>query len=435
MNLDRHATFAFRTLALDRPSRARSSRRLLARRFGGSAWSVATLVAWAAVLLLAASANANAIIDDDGDDQDLATPTTSASGESGSGTVTKARLTRASRYEALERDISELEKQSNVLKQVVKLTTPSVVHIEADKVNEGPTGNRRGSIEESGSGCIVQIADQTYVMTNRHVIKFAGLNDIRIRLSGGRVLNPTRVWSDPETDIALMAVNAKNLAPARLGNSDQVEIGDFVLAMGSPFGLSHSVTFGIISAKGRRDLDLGDDIHYQDFIQTDAAINPGNSGGPLINLRGELVGINTAIATNTGSYNGIGFTIPINMAMAVAKQLVDKGYVARAWLGVSLDRKFGSAAAESIGLKSPRGARVSGIQPKSPAESSTLRAGDVILEFNGVRVESDSHLPNLVSLTEIGATVPVVVFRDHKQVTLSVTVGERPSERAAIQNK
>ena len=150
------------------------------------------------------------------------------------------------------------------------------------------------------------------------------MQHIKIRLADGRTINPIKVWSDPETDIAVMAGRgARTWWPSRLGNSDAIEIGDFVLAVGSPFGLSHSITFGIISATGRRDLELGEGVKYQDFMQTDAAINPGNSGGPLINLRGEVIGMNTAIASNSGGNEGIGFSIPINLVMIIAKQLVE----------------------------------------------------------------------------------------------------------------
>ncbi len=164
-----------------------------------------------------------------------------------------------------------------------------------------------------------------------------------------------------------------------------------MLAVGSPFGLSHSVTFGIISAKGRRDLHLGDaELRFQDFLQTDAAINPGNSGGPLCNLRGEIIGINTAIASNSGGNEGIGFSIPINMFMAVARQLIETGKVARAFLGVSLDAKFGPAMAAEIGLPGPMGAGVTAVTPGSPAEAARLQPGDVILEIDGTRVEDDT---------------------------------------------
>jgi serine protease Do len=199
-----------------------------------------------------------------------------------------------------------------------------------------------------------------------------------------------------------------------------------VLAVGSPFGLSHSVTYGIISAKGRRDLELGDDgVRFQDFMQTDAAINPGNSGGPLMNLRGEVVGINTAIASSSGGNEGIGFTIPINMAMHIAKQLVERGTVTRAFLGVHLDSKFNAEAAARIGLSRVQGARITGITPNSPASSSNLEVGDVVLQFDGVRIDDDNHLVNLVSLTPVDKDVPVIVFRAGKPKAVTVRVGDR----------
>jgi serine protease Do len=336
----------------------------------------------------------------------------------------------ASRKELLDQlaqEASLLERQSNVLKKVVKLVGPTVVHIDADKSLYG----RRSDVEEAGSGFVVKFGDRPYVITNRHVIKNATLGDIRIRLTDGRVLNPTKVWSDPETDIAVMSVADTRLPTSQLADSNLVEIGDFVLAIGSPFGLSHSVTFGIISAKGRRDLKLGDEVHFQDFLQTDAAINPGNSGGPLINLRGEVVGMNTAIASSSGGSEGIGFTIPINIVMVVARQLVERGSVVRAFMGVALDRKFSPAMATSVGLRRSRGAHITRVTPGSPAEAAKLQAGDVVLRYDGVPVEDDLHLINMVSLTEVGRSVPLSVFRDQKVLSLTVKVGAAPPKPPA----
>jgi serine protease Do len=337
---------------------------------------------------------------------------------------------RARQFEKLAQDVARLEQEGNVLKQVVKLVRPNVVHIEAEKTDPLAKRYSHQSIEEAGSGTILQLADKFFVLTNRHVIKAATVNNIHIKLYDGRTITPTQVWSDPDTDVAIMSVSAAHLVPARLGDSDKVEIGDFVLAVGSPFGLSHSVTFGIISAKGRRDLELGDEVvKFQDFMQTDAAINPGNSGGPLINLRGEVVGMNTAIASNSGGSEGIGFTIPINMAMNIAKQLVARGSVVRAFLGVSLDppTKFTEAIAAKLGLPQLEGCHISAITPRSPAEAAKLQVGDVIVEFNGIPIENDGHLVNLVSLTEVGKEVPVVIYRDQKMVKLNVKVSDRSS--------
>ena len=334
---------------------------------------------------------------------------------------------RSGLYDALATEAMALEHQSSLLKKVVKVIKPTVVHIEAKKKEGGNVRYPgRGSVEEAGSGVIIELGDAHYVLTNRHVIKNSQLSEITIRLADGRQIHPRRVWTDLGTDVAVIDVSASELIPARLGDSDQIEIGDFVVAVGSPFGLSHSVTFGIVSAKGRRDLELGSDgVRYQNFIQTDAAINPGNSGGPLMNLRGEVIGINTAIASNSGGNEGIGFSIPINMVMFISRQLVDRGTVVRAYLGVRLDYEFGPTQAARLGLPRPIGARIKGITPGSPAESAQLRAGDVIVKFNNVHVEDDTHLVNLVSLTQVEQEVALVVYRDGKTVTMKATVADR----------
>ena len=213
----------------------------------------------------------------------------------------QSQADRDKEYSAVARDVAGLEKTGMVLKRVIKLVSPTIVHIEATKADPLAKRYSHQSIEEAGSGTIFQLDGKFYVLTNRHVIRSATEDNIHIKLSDGRQITPSKVWSDPDTDVAVLALSEPNLYAARIGDSDQLDIGDFVLAVGSPFGLSHTVTFGIISAKGRRDLELGDEqIKFQDFLQTDAAINPGNSGGPLLNLRGEVVGMNTAIANKLG---------------------------------------------------------------------------------------------------------------------------------------
>jgi serine protease Do len=330
-------------------------------------------------------------------------------------------------YEQLARQVSALEEGSRALKTVVRLVSPTVVHIESEKKDRWSrqSGGKR-YVEEAGSGVIIKLKGSFFALTNWHVVKDADLKHIKVNLADGRQMIPTQLWRDPETDIAVLALDDAHLIPARLGDSDELEIGDFVIAVGSPFGLSHSVTFGIISAKGRRDLELGEEgLRFQDFIQTDTAINPGNSGGPLINLHGEVVGINTAIASNSGGNEGIGFSIPINMAMTIARQLVEQGKVVRAFLGVQLSRRFGAAEAAELGLSAPRGALINGITPNSPAANANLKVGDLILRFNGVLIEDDAHLQNVVSLTEAGKEVPVIVLRDRQEVSLPVRVGDR----------
>ncbi len=241
---------------------------------------------------------------------------------------------RAALYRQLKSQAEVLERQSALLKMVAKLVGPTVVYVEAE-VTQHPGAQVAGHrVEEAGSGVIVNLAGKNYVLTSRHVVNGALPAAIKINLADGRRIFPDKVWEDKETDVAVMAVTGTDLVTATLGDSDRVEVGDFVLAVGNPFGLSNSVTFGIISAKGRRDLDLGDaGVSLQDFLQTDASINPGNSGGPLVNLRGEIIGINTAIASKSGRNEGIGFAVPINMFMVTARQLVERGKVSRAFPG------------------------------------------------------------------------------------------------------
>lgn len=337
---------------------------------------------------------------------------------------------RAQLFAELARDVEQLELQGNVLKRAIKLVTPSVVHIEARRDENSRLQQK--SVEEAGSGVVIERNGKFYVITNRHVIKYSSLHNIHIKLADGQLLTPTKVWADRETDIAILAIEGKDLVPAMIGNSDKLEIGDFVLAVGSPFGLSHSVTYGIISAKGRRDLQLGDDgVTNQDFLQTDAAINPGNSGGPLLNLRGEVIGINTAIASSSGGSEGIGFTIPVNMAMIVADQLIDQGYVTRAYLGVQLDAMFTREEALEAGLSRPEGARVTGVTPRSPAERAQLQVGDVILHYNDQKVEDDDHLINLVSLTPVNKEVELQLLRDRQLIRVRVRVGNRNELKGA----
>ncbi|MCU0879945.1 MAG: trypsin-like peptidase domain-containing protein [Pirellulaceae bacterium] len=329
-------------------------------------------------------------------------------------------------FAELARDVAHLEQEGSILKRVVRLVRPSVVHIDANRDAESTRTGLTSGVEEAGSGVLIERAGKFYVVTNRHVVKFSTLEGIVVKLADGRLLRPTQIWSDHATDLAILAVPGRDLVAARIGDSTKIDIGDFVLAVGSPFGLSHSVTYGIISAKGRRDLQLGDDgVVYQDFLQTDAAINPGNSGGPLLNLRGEVIGLNTAIASASGGNEGIGFAIPINMVMLVAEQLIDKGSVSRAFLGVRLDAAFGPEAALRAGLARPQGARVSGVTKGSPAEAAELRVGDVILSFDGTRVDDDNHLINLVSLTPVEREVDVRVLRDGTVQTIKVRVANR----------
>ena len=234
-------------------------------------------------------------------------------------------------YNELQSARSPLAESSELLAKIARLTTNSVVHIQSERRTQ-----RGRLIEETGSGVVMESskAKGYFVVTNRHVVDETPLEQISIQLQDGREIHPTKLWTDKASDVAIMKVTPTNLSAARWGDSEKIEIGHLVMAMGSPFGLSQSVTLGIISAKGRRSLKLGEttDMINQDFLQTDAAINPGNSGGPLIDIQGQVIGINTAIASNSGGNEGIGFSIPSNLVRRVIDQLLEHGKVIRAYL-------------------------------------------------------------------------------------------------------
>lgn len=327
-------------------------------------------------------------------------------------------------YRELQSGHSALVDSSELLAKISRLTTNSVVHIQSERKTK-----RGNLIEETGSGVIMESSKQRgfFVVTNRHVVDETPLEHVSVHLHDGRVIHPSKLWTDKATDVAIMRVAPTNLQASRWGDSDKVEIGNMVLAMGSPFGLSQSVTLGIISAKGRRSLRMPEssDMINQDFLQTDAAINPGNSGGPLIDMQGQVIGINTAIASNSGGNEGIGFSIPSNLVRRVIDSLLEHGKVVRAYLGVSLDNDFTSDKAAVLKLDRLRGARVVSAHPDSPAARADLRKDDVILTFDGIEVMDENHLINLVSLTAVGKKVKVVIFRGGKHQTIDVTVGDR----------
>jgi serine protease Do len=274
--------------------------------------------------------------------------------------------------------------------------------------------------EGQGSGVIVDA--EGYIVTNNHVISAAEV--IKVRLSDGRIFNDVQVvGADPLTDIAVLKINADKLIVAPWGDSEKLEAGDWVVAVGNPYGLDRSVTAGIVSAKSRR--GIGDSV-YQDFLQTDAAVNPGNSGGPLVNLKGEVIGITTAIFGET--FQGISFAVPSNVASAVYQRLRQNRYVARGWLGVGMADLRPDIAAE-LGLpESATGAVVTGVAPGTPAARGGVQRGDVIVEWNGEPVGSSTDLAFFIARTEIGSQAKVVVLRGGERQTLEVTVGERPRD-------
>ncbi len=329
-------------------------------------------------------------------------------------------------YDELEGSGGSLAELGKVMSRIYTVTSPSVVHIQS-QIRDA----RKGTVEETGSGVIVtsEKSSTPFIVTNRHVIKAASLNEITIKLTDGRVLRPTRVLDDAATDLAILEVSDYNLIPARWGNSDQLEIGNIVLAMGSPFGLNQSITMGIISAKGRRSLRLGGAadavVINQDFLQTDAAINPGNSGGPLIDISGRVIGINTAIASNSGGNEGIGFSIPSNLVKFVVDQLLVHGQVKRAFLGVALDEDFTHEEAVRLKLDRLQGARVTEVYQNTPASRAQLRNNDVILSFDGIDIEDQNHLIHLVSLTPIEKRVRVEILRNGQKTTIHVELTDR----------
>ncbi|WLD11457.1 trypsin-like peptidase domain-containing protein [Planctellipticum variicoloris] len=326
-------------------------------------------------------------------------------------------------YQDLAGEMGPLQLGSQHLAKIAALTTPSVVHIQSERQSQS-----RGKIEETGSGVILAStkAEGFYVVTNRHVIDGATLPNITISLNDGREIHPDRVWQDAATDVAVMKISASGVVAAKWGDSNQIEIGNMVLALGSPFGLSRSVTFGIISAKGRRSLRLGAaEVLNQDFLQTDAAINPGNSGGPLIDLQGRVIGINTAIASSGGGNEGIGFSIPCNLAQRVMEQLLEHGAVQRAYLGVRLDPAFDSKTAARLRLDRVQGSRVTEVYPNSPASRTNLQFDDVILTFDGIEIQDENHLINLVSLTAIGKEIRLTVWRGGRKLTLKIVLTDR----------
>jgi len=289
----------------------------------------------------------------------------------------------------------------------------------------GPGQQQRPRRAQSlGSGFIIDYTNgEGYVVTNNHVID--GADEVNVVLTDNTTLRAEVVGRDPRTDLALLRVRTeKRLQPVRFGNSDTLRIGDWVLAIGNPFGLGGTVTAGIVSARGR-DIRIGP---YDDFIQTDAAINRGNSGGPLFNMAGEVVGINTAIFSPTGGSIGIGFAIPANIATNVVAQLREFGRTRRGWLGVRI-QQVTDEIAESVGLQGgPRGALIAGVNEGGPADRARLQNGDIVLRFDGHEIREMRSLPRIVADTPIGKQVPVVVWRGGREVTLTATIGELPED-------
>jgi serine protease Do len=327
---------------------------------------------------------------------------------------------------ALAAPVGDVLALSDRFEQIASRVAPAVASI--DSSHPSRSGADKGKVvEESGSGFLVRFPGRagTYVLTNNHVIAYSRPEQITIYLADGKIFRPRQILADPESDVALMSLGETTGLPAvPLGDSDRVHVGQWVLAVGSPFGLSQTVTHGIISARGRGQVSLGNTIRIKDFLQTDAAINPGSSGGPLVDLRGEVIGINTAIASHSGTNSGVSFSIPINLAKRVSRQLLERGSVARGYLGMQLSQSFEAADALRLGLDRVQGAWVERVYPDTPAAAAGLRQGDVVLQVESVPVRDDTHLINLISGLPAGQRVRLQVWRERRTLALEAVIGD-----------
>jgi len=279
------------------------------------------------------------------------------------------------------------------------------------------------SSQSLGSGFIID--EDGFVLTNYHVVKNA--DEIIVRLSDRRELSAEIIGTDKKSDIALLKIDAKNLPVVKIGISDNLKVGEWVLAIGSPFGFDHSVSVGVVSAIGRK---LPNE-NYVPFIQTDVAINPGNSGGPLFNLNGEVVGVNSQIYSRTGGFMGLSFAIPMDIVMNVVKQLKESGEVSRGYLGI-LIQDVNKKLAESFNMDKPQGAIVLKVLPNSPAEDAGFKIGDIVINFNGDEIIYSSDLPVVVGRTEIDKEVDVKIIREGKEKTIEVTIGVLPTDKKVV---
>jgi serine protease Do len=344
--------------------------------------------------------------------------------------------------------IEILSKTGQAMAEVTAAVKPAVVNISSTKTIKIPGmqspffddpffrhffGNEFGQFrrprehKQSGLGSGVIVDKDGYILTNNHVIRDA--EEIKVKLSDKREFKGKVIGTDPKTDLAVIKIDSNHLPVIKLGDSEKLKVGETVIAIGNPYGLNQTVTSGIVSATGRANVGIAD---YEDFIQTDAAINPGNSGGALVNVRGELVGINTAIFSTSGGYQGIGFAIPSSMAKIVMDNLIKKGKVVRGWLGVSI-QPVTPDIAKQFGIKDEKGALVGDVVEDGPAEKADIRRGDVIIEYEGQVVDDPSDLRNSVAGTPPGKKVTVKIMRDGKMQKMDVTIAELPGEMEKLQ--
>lgn len=358
----------------------------------------------------------------------------------------------AAQAEESDRGVAYARGLSSAFAKIAEEITPSVVNISAVKTRNvlknnpslqlndpflqpffdffGDDFTRQFGVPEGpaqqGLGTGVIIDKDGHIITNNHVIGEA--DEVRVRLHDGRSLKAEIIGTDPRSDLAVIKIKASNLKPAKMGDSDKLMIGEWVVAAGNPFGLDNTITTGIVSAKGR---SISGGGQYEDYIQTDAAINPGNSGGPLVNLAGEVIGINTAIFSRSGGYMGIGFAIPSNMVRHVKESLIKEGKVIRGWLGVGI-QNLTRELAESFNYNSIKGALIGQIEPNSPAMEAGFQPGDIIVSFDGVEVIDTNQLRNMVAAVRPGSSVKIAVIRDGRKKELSLSIGELPSASVPV---
>jgi serine protease Do len=341
----------------------------------------------------------------------------------------------------IDKDSMEvLSKISDAMSSVAEKVKPAVVNISTSRTVKTPRlpffddpffrrffGDphyQKRKVTNLGSGVIA--TSDGYILTNNHVIE--GAEDILVKLADGKEYKGRVIGTDPRTDISIIKIDEKNLPTIPWGDSDKLRVGEIVLAIGNPYGLSQTITMGVVSALGRSGIGITD---YEDFIQTDAAINPGNSGGALVNIKGELIGINTAIFSTSGGYQGIGFAIPANMVKNVMDSIINQGRVVRGWLGVNI-QPLTPQLAKQFGLKDETGVLLVDVVEGSPADKGGLKRGDVIIEYDRKKIDNPFQFRNLVASTRPGKTVETKVIRNGSVITLTVTIEELPSDLQAL---
>lgn len=320
--------------------------------------------------------------------------------------------------------LSEAKAQFPSFADLAEQLTPGVVNISSFSSGED---EENAPSESLGSGFIID--NQGYIITNNHVIDKS--EAINVTLSDNTKIEAKLIGKDPKTDLALIKIETnRSLSPVKFGDSDKIRVGDWILAIGNPFGLGSSVTAGIISAKSR-DIESGP---YDNFIQTDASINQGNSGGPMFNLNGEVIGISSAIFSTTGASQGVGFAIPINLAEWVVEQLKQYGTVKRGWIGIKIQPNTAEIAT-NLGISANQGVIVSGVTENGSAQKAGLQAGDIILSFNKLPIDNTKNLSRLIAETKIGTKAPIDVWRNRQKLTMTVTVEPMPEEKPLPSNK